>query len=213
MTGLANSRNLVRHLERLTYMGEGSAVRSHGSATTSCSALAPPEASDGTPMAQGSDAAAELQLPPHGPFSVVMLDLDRFKEVNDTLGHLQGDELLMEVARTLSGVARAGDVVCRYAGDEFVLLLPRASREQAEGVAGRVREAVDAIPPIDGKVKIGISVGVATFPYDGTDGRTLLHVADQRMYEDKFCRRQGHGGDIRRQTFDVTPTNAAVSKV
>jgi diguanylate cyclase (GGDEF)-like protein/putative nucleotidyltransferase with HDIG domain len=160
LTGLANSRHLVRHLERLT-------------------------SSPGVPEHRREG----LSLPGGPPFSVIMLDLDRFKAVNDTLGHLQGDELLRRVAATLATVARAGDVICRYAGDEFVLLLPGANREHAEQVAYRVREAVEAMPAVDGQVTIGTSVGVACFPHDGIDGRTLLHAADQRMYEDKFQRR------------------------
>jgi len=149
LTGLANSRCLVRHLDRIA------------------------------------------QFDRHArPFSVVMLDLDRFKEVNDTLGHLQGDELLREVSRRLLEVARAEDIVCRYAGDEFVLLLPGVSNDNAERVADRVREAIDSIPAVGGAVKVGASVGVATFPSDGEDSRHLLHLADQRMYEDKFRRRR-----------------------
>jgi diguanylate cyclase (GGDEF)-like protein/putative nucleotidyltransferase with HDIG domain len=154
LTGVANSRNLVRHLDRLTY-----------------------------PSALSTKLAG-------GVFSVVMMDLDRFKEVNDTLGHLHGDETLRTVAQALTAMARPGDVVCRYAGDEFVLLLPGATRKQAERIAARARASVDLMPPVEGQVKIGASVGVATFPDDGIDGRTLLHVADQRMYEDKFQRRR-----------------------
>jgi diguanylate cyclase (GGDEF)-like protein len=149
LTGLANSRCLVRHLERLSHFDRN-----------------------------------------QKPFGLIMLDLDRFKEVNDTMGHLRGDELLRQVAETLMKIARAEDVVCRYAGDEFVLLLPGAMTDHATQVARRVRQAIDAIPAVDGRVKIGASVGVASFPQDGADGCTLLNRADQRMYEDKFRRRR-----------------------
>jgi diguanylate cyclase (GGDEF)-like protein len=118
-----------------------------------------------------------------------MMDLDHFKEVNDTLGHLEGDELLRRVAERLSGVARPGDVVCRYAGDEFVMLLARAELGEAQGVAERARAAIDGLPKVAGQVKISASVGVASFPADGPDGRALLNAADKRMYEDKFQRR------------------------
>jgi diguanylate cyclase (GGDEF)-like protein/putative nucleotidyltransferase with HDIG domain len=153
LTGLANSRCLLRHLERLLHQP-------------------PTLGQEGTP-----------------PFAVVMLDLDRFKEVNDTLGHLRGDDLLRLVTDTLTTLSRPSDFVCRYAGDEFVLILAEASLEQAEDVARRVREAIDHLDPVDGLVKIGASVGIATFPCDGSDGRSLIQAADQRMYEDKFNRR------------------------
>lgn len=153
LTGLVNSRGLVRHLDQLMFTHN----RAGG---------------------QKSE------------FSIVMLDVDRFKEVNDTLGHLRGDEMLREIGALICGVSRANDIPCRYAGDEFVLLLPGTQREQAEEVAGRLRNAVDTIPLVEGKVKIGASVGVATFPADGEHGRELIHVADRRMYEDKFHRRR-----------------------
>ncbi|HTE17371.1 MAG TPA: GGDEF domain-containing protein, partial [Armatimonadota bacterium] len=154
LTGLANSRGLVRHMERLLHSSRVSG------------------------------------RPEDSQFSVVMLDVDRFKEVNDTMGHLRGDDLLREIATTLSKLSRPGDVACRYAGDEFVLLLPEASLEQADRIAVRVRRVIYAIPSVDGRVKIGASVGVASFPGDGSDGRTLIHAADRRMYEDKFHRRR-----------------------
>jgi diguanylate cyclase (GGDEF)-like protein len=141
-----------------------------------------------------------------------MMDLDRFKEVNDTLGHLTGDELLRQVAGRLESAARPDDVVCRYAGDEFVLLLVGADGSEARQVAERARAAIDALPKVAGKVKISSSVGIATFPEDGPDGRTLLHVADQRMYEDKFQRRQSVRLPAEEAVFEIgEPEKAGVS--
>jgi diguanylate cyclase (GGDEF)-like protein/putative nucleotidyltransferase with HDIG domain len=182
LTGLANSRHFVRRLE------EACGVRS-----AECEV-----GERGTPQAERlagaftphSAPALRTDLMPH-PFSVLMLDLDRFKEVNDTLGHLHGDELLYRVGRVLTEVARDGDLVCRYAGDEFVLLLTGAGKQVAERIAERVRAAIDTLPAVEGRVKIGTSVGVATFPVDGQDGRALLHVADERMYADKYQRKTG----------------------
>jgi diguanylate cyclase (GGDEF)-like protein/putative nucleotidyltransferase with HDIG domain len=140
------------------------------------------------------------------PFSLLMLDLDRFKEVNDTLGHLRGDELLKRVAQTLTEVARPDDVVCRYAGDEFVVLLPGAHHDAADQVASRIRGAVAGLSEVTAPVAIGISIGAASFPGDGPDGRALLQMADQRMYEDKFRRRNR---DIPLRTADLAPLAVA----
>jgi diguanylate cyclase (GGDEF)-like protein len=126
----------------------------------------------------------------------MMLDLDGFKEVNDTFGHLRGDELLRQVGEALLDTARPGDLVCRYAGDEFVLLLPDAVPEHVARVVERVRQAVEALPPVEGQVRIRVSLGAASYPEDGEDARSLLHAADQRMYEDKFRRRQGADGEL-----------------
>lgn len=122
-------------------------------------------------------------------FSLLMLDLDHFKDINDQLGHLRGDEALRMVAEMLKKSRRSEDVICRYGGDEFVLLLPGAARAQAEQVAMRVREAFAALPAVDGRVKVGVSIGVASFPEDGGSGEVLLHAADCRMYDDKLQRR------------------------
>jgi diguanylate cyclase (GGDEF)-like protein/putative nucleotidyltransferase with HDIG domain len=129
------------------------------------------------------------------PFSILMLDLDRFKTVNDVLGHLRGDDLLRQVAAALTGVVRPGDLVCRYAGDEFVVVLAGAGKEQAEQLASRVRRAVGMIPPAIPGLPVGSSVGAASFPDDGTDARTLLHAADERMYADKEARKQAEEGE------------------
>jgi len=120
-------------------------------------------------------------------FSILMMDLNRFKEVNDSLGHDAGDEVLRQVAERLTSVVRKSDTLARLGGDEFACLLPVVKTpENAILVAEKIVMAMR--PPIlieQQAVTIGISIGVAQFPLHGTDGRTLLKRADQAMYQAK----------------------------
>jgi diguanylate cyclase (GGDEF)-like protein len=119
--------------------------------------------------------------------AVLMLDLDGFKEVNDTLGHHGGDALLRAVADRLRGAVREADTVARLGGDEFaVLLRPVASRQQAEAQGWRLHDAVVAPVELDGRVvRVGVSVGVALSPEDGADAAVLMRHADAAMYRAK----------------------------
>ncbi|MEU8659202.1 putative bifunctional diguanylate cyclase/phosphodiesterase, partial [Actinoplanes philippinensis] len=126
------------------------------------------------------------------PFSLLLLDLDRFKEVNDTLGHHAGDELLVEVARRLDQGCRAGDVVVRLGGDEFALILP-TTPEQPEAVEAGHRILAALRKPIQLSgltVDIDASIGVAVYPTDGANAAELLQHADVAMYAAK----RRHGG-------------------
>lgn len=122
------------------------------------------------------------------PVSILGLDLDNFKPINDTFGHQQGDEVLRELGRLFISQVRDYDVVCRYAGDEFVIILPDSDRAEAQETAQRIKDAVDAYDPNfhhDQPIRIGVSIGVATFPADGVDVRSLISQADAAMYADK----------------------------
>ena len=123
-------------------------------------------------------------------FSVMMMDLDGFKAVNDKLGHQAGDQLLREIARLLSSQVRSVDFVSRYAGDEFVAILQVGPEEVAE-LARRMQNAIDKHDfGFNGaKLFIGISVGSASFPVDGDTLDTLLLAADRAMYADKIRRK------------------------
>ncbi len=127
-------------------------------------------------------------------FSVVIFDIDNFKDVNDTYGHQTGDDVLKELAGILKGQCRRADVLARYGGEEFVMLLPRTDRDSALQVAERIREAVqrhtfsEEALLRDGMkkaLKITISGGVATFPEDGQTVRELLYRADMALYRAK----------------------------
>jgi diguanylate cyclase (GGDEF)-like protein len=119
--------------------------------------------------------------------AVLFLDLDGFKNVNDSLGHGFGDRGLVELAtRVLNGV-RAGDTVARFGGDEFIVLLDGVTGAQdAAYVAAKVRDAVQAPYRLDGQeVSIGASVGVGVYPIDGTSPDELVRSADTAMYREK----------------------------
>lgn len=122
------------------------------------------------------------------PFALCMLDVDKFKAINDLHGHPAGDRALQAVARQLQGASRRIDVAARYAGDEFIVLLPGAGAEQAVLFAQRLRGAVGAIAlpaPGGGVIRPTVSVGVAVYPDHGLRPEELIQAADQALYESK----------------------------
>ncbi len=144
--------------------------------------------------------------PPAAPTltAFVMIDLDGFKDVNDTLGHDVGDDLLVVVARRLQALVREGDFVARLGGDEFIILQPGlAQPEDAAPLAQRVLQQLAEPAQVgDHQVRIGASIGIAFHPTDGLDGDTLLKHADIALY----CAKAGGRGMFR--TFDVQMTYA-----
>jgi len=115
--------------------------------------------------------------------ALLMMDLDRFKEINDTLGHHFGDLLLMQVSRRLLEVLRGSDTVARLGGDEFAVLAVVSDEEDAVGVADKIREIIDKEFVVEDHIlSIGISIGIAMFPRDGDDVNTLIQKADVAMY-------------------------------
>ena len=120
-------------------------------------------------------------------FALLMVDLDRFKLINESLGHRAGDELLQETARRLTGVARAIDTLARSGGDEFVMILhPIDARDDAELLAQRVIEALKPTMRIAGvDIHTSPSIGIAFYPADGTTTETLIARADAAMYSAK----------------------------
>jgi diguanylate cyclase (GGDEF)-like protein len=123
------------------------------------------------------------------PYAVLMMDLDNFKEVNDTFGHLAGDTVLRAVAEALTGATRREDVAARYGGEEFALFLPGRTAEQASRIAERIRAAVDEIraaaPGIAWPLRVTLSVGVAAYPENGQDHHAILEQADLALYRAK----------------------------
>ncbi|HEY2976963.1 MAG TPA: GGDEF domain-containing protein [Burkholderiaceae bacterium] len=147
--------------------------------------------------------AAEVQRARRlgAPFSVLMLDVDRFKPINDTHGHAAGDRALQHLATLLSSQMRDIDRVGRYGGEEFVVLLPGTPQEQAHGLAQRLCEKVAALPPMwrDAPLPVTVSIGVAEWLGDSGGLPALMARADAALYRAKEDGRNrvvttGHGG-------------------
>jgi diguanylate cyclase (GGDEF)-like protein len=121
------------------------------------------------------------------PAAVLLVDIDHFKRVNDRYGHLAGDELLAATASTLVSHVRAGDVLGRFGGEEFVALLPGAGQERACWIAERLRERVRviAIPSLGAEAAVTVSIGVAALGRDGNELFELLAAADAALYRAK----------------------------
>lgn len=124
--------------------------------------------------------------------SLILLDLDHFKQYNDRCGHLAGDEALKTVAQIIRGQVRDQDVVARYGGEEFAVYLPNATKAVANTVAGRIRHAVETAlfagqQLLDSK-NLTVSGGIAVFPHEAGDAKSLIKLADKELYKAK-CRR------------------------
>jgi diguanylate cyclase (GGDEF)-like protein len=119
--------------------------------------------------------------------AVLVCDLDGFKAVNDAHGHRVGDEVLVEVARRLARVVRGDDLLCRYGGDEFLVLCDEIGRDELDALAARIVASVNEKLVIGGVIhQLGVSVGVATVqPGDEADPDELVRRADQAMYRAK----------------------------
>jgi diguanylate cyclase (GGDEF)-like protein len=129
-----------------------------------------------------------------GQFSVLVLDMDGFKQINDEFGHQAGDSALKEVAQVLRGSLRPYDVCARFAGDEFVLVIAECDRVQAERRRLDLQQAIASlwVEPLPGRiVPLSISVGAATYPDEAGTAEDAIRVADQRMYQDKADRKRG----------------------
>jgi diguanylate cyclase (GGDEF)-like protein len=119
--------------------------------------------------------------------SLLIIDLDNFKEINDTYGHQAGDEVLRHFGALLREQARRDDVCCRYGGDEFVVVMPGTIKSEAAVVAGRVRKSVEEVTFALGKatVTMTVSIGVASYPQDVTSKQSLMKAADDALYAAK----------------------------
>lgn len=141
--------------------------------------------------AQAFSRAIERQVDEQRePFSVLFVDIDHFKSVNDRHGHLVGSRVLVEIARTIERTLREGDVVSRYGGDELTALLPACDTADAQKVAERVRQAVAGLRfAATPELTVSCSIGVASFPRHASTARDLMDAADRAMYAGKATTR------------------------
>ncbi|UCD14797.1 MAG: GGDEF domain-containing protein [Candidatus Omnitrophota bacterium] len=133
------------------------------------------------------DASIKAAKSKNQSFSIMMLDLDNFKKFNDTCGHIQGNLALQEISKILKDTCRKIDTLCRYGGEEFSLLLPHTSKEEAHLLGERIRKCIETTPVLDNRL-FTISIGISSFPQDGQDKETFIRKADQALY---YAKRNG----------------------
>ncbi|MEF8721833.1 MAG: GGDEF domain-containing protein [Candidatus Accumulibacter delftensis] len=143
--------------------------------------------------------AQQQTLPEPRPFAILFIDLDDFKQINDSFGHDVGDKVLQEIAGRMLAELRSRDLVARYAGDEFVVMLDavqhRADAESARNKLEQLLGAPLATSAVSaGGTRAGASVGLAMYPEDGLDVESLVQFSDADMYRRKQARKPGRAG-------------------
>ena len=126
------------------------------------------------------------------PYGIVMIDVDALKPINDEFGHEAGNRAIQLVARAIQRCTRGSDVIARYGGDEFIVLLPHSADDDTNGAIRRIRNSIYATTLKAGPkmVRISVSIGLASYPKDGKDPAALMNAADKAMYLDKASRRE-----------------------
>lgn len=120
------------------------------------------------------------------PLSLALIDLDSFKEVNDSAGHQFGDHLLVKCAQVLRSMLRQTDIICRYGGDEFSIIFPETGHEAATSLMSRVQEAFTRLGAEEGApASFGLSYGIASYPEDDSGATELVRTADERLLANK----------------------------
>jgi diguanylate cyclase (GGDEF)-like protein len=142
-------------------------------------------------------------------FTVAMVDIDHFKAFNDANGHLVGDEALRAVARKIQAQLRDIDVVARFGGEEFFIIMPETEKKKALLAMERVRGSIAStrLPGANGNdLSVSVSVGIAEFPYDGIDAEALIKAADMAMYQSKA------DGRNRVTVYGIAPETPSLGK-
>jgi diguanylate cyclase (GGDEF)-like protein len=172
----------------LSFAGQAALVLEHGRIVKELSELSITDNMTGLYNARHFHTVAEMEVARAGrsgePLALIMLDSDSLKHLNDLRGHQRGDEHIRRIGRVLRSYLRLSDYAFRYAGDEFLLLLPNTGLDEALTVAERIRTLIEE-GDTDEEMSVTASLGVAVYPTHGSDARTLLSVADRAMYESK----------------------------
>jgi len=148
-----------------------------------------------------------------GSLVILLADLDGFKAINDTYGHLTGNRVLKAVASTLLHHCREGDLVARMGGDEFVIICPHLPPSKASEFCARLRRAIEEKGAVElGRPLLSASVGIAIYPEDGSEPDQLLAAADRLMYECKELARQRHDAIWDLSNAVVQSESAALSQ-
>ena len=131
------------------------------------------------------------------PLAVLLMDMNNFKQINDTYGHMVGDKYLSLVGQVIARQIRSSDIAARYGGDEFVVLLPSTTGDEARATAQKLAFGVAnaaTISPGEEQIKLSITIGIASCPDDSRSAGELLQIADTRMFESKPQRRDTRNG-------------------
>jgi diguanylate cyclase (GGDEF)-like protein/putative nucleotidyltransferase with HDIG domain len=188
------SEEHLRLVETISQIAADSIIKSQRHAETENNALTDPMT--GLPNARSLQLQFEREMAraqrASSSFQVLMLDLDGFKQVNDTYGHKAGDKMLQEIGRIIKAQLREYDFLARYAGDEFVALIPQMSVEDIYDVCRRIENAVEDFELIigDETAQVGVSIGWATYPFTAQAIDQLLIAADKEMYSTKSRRKK-----------------------
>jgi diguanylate cyclase (GGDEF)-like protein len=140
------------------------------------------------PNRRAFDLALDSAVAAGRPFSVLLIDIDRFKQINDTFGHTVGDQVLRDIAASTRVSVRATDTLARIGGDELALVAPGASGDGASRLASALHAAVASVVPAEEAPPVSLTISCATYPEDGVDRDGLLRAADQRLHEVKDMR-------------------------
>lgn len=178
LTGAHNIRFMTKHLEERCH-SVGRRRRPH---------------SNDYALLEGASAEADALHREENRFALLCLDIDSFKPINDNFGHQKGDAALRDLVAIFRSIVGEQDVIARYGGDEFLIVLDGADEAAAVGMSARLQEAVaqydsGLFHTRLGRLRLGVSVGYACFPADGDDSAVLLSVADARMYAQKNDRK------------------------